>query len=84
MLCASVKGEYYLNDRTDVNTKELLNVQDNMKGLTSLLKSATECLVKEVIRHKVNMIFLKMACIIYDYLRNEDYNSCWVEVKNPK
>jgi hypothetical protein len=45
---ASINGEYYLNERINVDKKELLNVQDDMKELSNLLKIVIRSSVKEV------------------------------------
>jgi hypothetical protein len=81
---ASIKGEYYPNKRINEDQKELLNLQDDMKELSNLLKIVARSSVKEVIQHKVNVILVKMASIIEDSVINEEYNSCWNQVKNGK
>lgn len=67
-----------------MDKKEFLNLQDDMKELSILLKTVAWSLVKEVIQHKVNVILVKMDSIIDDSMRNEEYNSCWMEVNNGK
>jgi hypothetical protein len=38
---ANINGEYYLNERINVDKKELFNLQDDMKELSNLLKIVT-------------------------------------------
>jgi hypothetical protein len=73
----SIYGEYYFNRRINVGKKELFNLyDDDDKELSNQLKIVARSSVKEVIRHKVNVILVKMASIIEDPMRNEEYNSC--------
>jgi hypothetical protein len=78
---ASINGEDYLNERINADEKKLLHLQDDMKELSSLLKAVARSLVREVIQHKVTVIFGKMPLLLR---RNEEYYSCWMEVKNGK
>jgi hypothetical protein len=78
---ASINGDYYLNETINVGKKELLILQKDMKELRSLLETVARSSVKEVIQHKVNVILVKMASITDGSMRNEEYNSCWTEVK---
>jgi hypothetical protein len=64
-----------------VGKEEVLNLQEDMKELRSLLETVARSSIKEVIQHKVNVILVKLASITDDSLRNEEYNSCWMEVK---
>jgi hypothetical protein len=77
----NINGEYYLNEMINVDKKELLNLQEDMKELRSLLETVARSTVKEIINHKFNVILVKMAGIAYDSLRNEEHNSCGTKVK---
>lgn len=69
----------------NVDKKEFLTLQDEMKELSNLLKIVAWSSVKEVIQHTVNVILIKkMASIIEDSMRNEEYNSGCTGVKNGK
>jgi hypothetical protein len=63
-----------------VSKKELLNLQEDIKGVRSLLETVARSAEKEVI-HKVNEILIKMTSIPDGSMRNEEYNSCWMEAK---
>jgi hypothetical protein len=80
----SIYGEYYINKRINVDKKEFLNLQNDMKELSNLLKIIAWSLVKEVIQHKGNVILVKMASIIDYSMRNEENNLCWMDVNYGK
>jgi hypothetical protein len=76
-----IEGEHYCKERINVDKTELMNLQDDIKVLSSLLHAVTAP-SKEVIQQKVNMILAKMASISEDSMSSEKYNSWWTEVKN--
>jgi hypothetical protein len=80
----SIYGEYYRNERMNVDKNELVNLYDDMKELSNQLKIVASSSVKEVILHKDNVILVEMASIIEDYTRNEEYTSCGTEMKKGK
>jgi hypothetical protein len=81
---ASLNGEYYLSESINVDKMVLLNLQHDIKELSSLLQIATRSSGEEVMQHKIDTILIKMASIIEDSSRTKEQNVGWTEVKNEK
>jgi hypothetical protein len=63
-----------------VDKLELMNLQDDIKELSSSLQTVS-ALKNEVIQQKVNKMLVKMASITEVSVKGEE-SSCWTEVKN--
>jgi hypothetical protein len=81
---ASINGKYYFSENINMDKMVLLNLQDDIKELSSLLHTVTRSSGKEVMQHKIDTTLVKMASIIEDSTKIKDQNEGWTEVKNGK
>jgi hypothetical protein len=77
---AKINRENCSMDRINVDKMELMNLQDDIKELSSSLQTVS-ALTKEVIQQK-NKMLVKMASITEVSMKGEEESSCWTEVKN--
>jgi hypothetical protein len=80
---AKINGENCSTDRIIVDKLELMNLQDDIKELSSSLQTVS-ALKNEVIQQKVNKMLVKMASIMEVSVKGKEESSCWTEVKNAR
>jgi hypothetical protein len=73
--------DFLCKESVDRNNNDLFNVQEDMKELRNLLKTATRS-VKEVILHEINVILVKIASRTEVSTRNTENDLCSTEVTN--
>jgi hypothetical protein len=76
--------DFLCKENVDRNNDDLFNLQEDMRELRNLLKTAVRRSVKEVIVHEINVILVKIASLTFVSMRNTENNLCWAEVTNKR
>jgi hypothetical protein len=77
----SINGEKAQKQEQFPLNNELLNLQEDMLEFKNVLRSATRSSVKEVIKHEIDVISVKITSLSNDYSINDEDNKCWREVR---
>lgn len=79
-----INREHYISESIIVDKTALVNLQDDIKKLSSMLQLAMRSSGEEVMQHKINTMLIKMASIIEDSPRTKEQNVEWIEAKKGK